>query len=387
MKVIVITESQYGRLFLEQTAYTRHLDRVYSTPEGARRQNQANRELVQAVWGFTKKYKHEIIDVLAIVVLAIPVAGPFISIGLELANAGLYFAEGDELMGGLSALLAVVPGGMIARRALKKSGIIKQIDNVTEWLLKSQKAGKEVSKEALEKKLKKELGEEVVESNAKLIDNYFTEVIPSLTKNSAKQYAKQLQKLISKTEGFWKDFVSNEKVFKKFLKANGDSTYKAYVAYLRSISMKEAFWGSTIYAMLMYFGEDIVTFVIDNNVLNAKDAVVAWKKKRLKDDADAGNISSIVKNDGYSWKETKEMFMVTPYKESKEKNINDNTLLKKAWKAGWRPDDGKYVPKEFRTDKYKEWLESQDGFENFTIMKDLDIDMYDFDPEDVPGLF
>ena len=129
MKIIVITESQYGRIFLnEQTSYERHLDRAYSTPEGARKQNQANRELVQAVWGFTKKYKHEIIDVLAIVVLAIPVAGPFISMGLELANAGLYFAEGDEMMGGLSALLAVVPGGMIARRALKKSGIIKQID-------------------------------------------------------------------------------------------------------------------------------------------------------------------------------------------------------------------------------------------------------------------
>ena len=198
------------------------------------------------------------------------------------------------------------------------------------------------------------------------------------TQQSVK-FANQLQKLISKTEGFWKDFVGNEKVFKKLMSLNGDSVYKAYVAYLRSISMKESFWGSAIYGMLLFFGEDIVEFVIDNNVLYATDAVVAWKKRNLKKDAKAGNISSIVKNDNYPWEETKEKF-------KSDGSIEDNELLKKAWKAGWRPDGDKYVPEEFRTDKYKEWLESQDDFENFKIIQDLDIDMYDFNPEDVPGI-
>lgn len=369
-RIIIITESQYKRLFLEQTAYTRHLDRAYSTYDGAVKQMDANREVVEFIGHIWDNYKHEIIDVAAIVVLAIPVAGPFISIGLELANAGLYFAEGDEVMGGLSALLAVVPGGMIARRALKKSGIVKQIDNVTEWMLKRQKAGKTVTKEQIEKKLRKELSEKTIKNNDKLIKNYFDEVLPTLTKGTAKKHAAKLQKLINKTQGYWKDFVSNEKLFKKFLLANNDSTYKAYIAYLRSVSMNESFWGMAIYSLLMAFGDDVVTFVIEESPYVQKK-LKDWKKSRLEDDAKRGNISSIVMNDGYPWKETKEMFM-------SDGSIEDNKLLKGAWKAGWRPDSGKFVPQEFWTDSYRKMIEEKaSSLDNFNFNREDDTLMMD----------
>lgn len=365
MKVILITESQYKRLFLEQGSADIYVDnyamglvdKYEGRPYGSTMRDYKKHQRDSAA-KFWNDYKHEILDVVAIAVLFIPVAGPFISMGVELANAGLYFAEGDELMGGLSALLAVVPGGMVARRMLKKSGIVKQIDDVTKWLMNQQKLGKEVTKDQLEKKLKKEIGETTVERNKDLIVNYFDEVLPSLGKQNAKKHAAKLQKLINLTQGYWKDFIANEKVFKKFLKANGDSTYKAYIAYLLSISRKEAFWGSVIYALLMVFGEDIVTFTIEKSPFLQKQ-IINWKKSRLKDDAEKGNISSIVRNDGYPWKETKEIFM-------SDGSPEENTLLKGAWEAGWRPDSGKYVPEKFRTEKYKKFIDSElGGIENF----------------------
>jgi len=71
----------------------------------------------------------------------------------------------------------------------------------------------------------------------------------------------------------------------------------------------------------------------------------------LEDDAEAGNISSIVKLEGFDWDQTKEIF-------GSDGTEEDNILLKKAWKAGWRPFDMEKrveitVPEEFHTETYK----------------------------------
>jgi hypothetical protein len=369
MKIIVITESQYGRLFLnEQTAYERHLDRAYSTPEGARKQNKANREMVQALSKFWDEHKHEIIDVASIVVLFIPVAGPFISAGLELVNAGLYYSEGDEMMAGFSALLAVVPGGMAIRRSLKASGVLKGIDKATQSVIKAQQKGYTISKAVVEKKIKKEIGEKAFKQNAEMIVKYFDEVIPAMTKQTVQASAKSLDELISKTSKYWLEFL-NSKHFTKLLAKNGDDMYKAYLAFLRRLAVIDGTIGSILMGTLMTYEDEVangINFVIEE--VPGIQKLIKWEmNRRLSNDADEGNISSIVKRDGYNWEQIKEVFMVTPYKENKEQNFNDNVLLKKAWKSGWRPDKNPFVPMEYQTEKYKGWFN-----DNFSGMESID---------------
>jgi hypothetical protein len=73
---------------------------------------------------FIYEYRHGLMDIAAIGSLLIPVVGPAISLGLELANSSLYFSEDDPYMGGFSLAFALIPGGeMIAKiPAVKKLG-------------------------------------------------------------------------------------------------------------------------------------------------------------------------------------------------------------------------------------------------------------------------
>lgn len=109
-----------SKTILEQeTMFTRNLDRIYSKPESAKK---FNAEI--------HKYRHEILDALAIGTFFIPLVGPILSLGIEAGNAALYAAEGDKEMAALSAAFALIPGGEYIRQipAIKnasKSSIIK----------------------------------------------------------------------------------------------------------------------------------------------------------------------------------------------------------------------------------------------------------------------
>lgn len=109
-----------SKTILEQeTMFTRNLDRIYSKPESAKK---FNAEI--------HKYRHEILDALAIATFFIPLVGPLLSLGIEAGNAALYAAEGDKEMAALAAAFALIPGGEYIRQipAIKnvsKSTIIK----------------------------------------------------------------------------------------------------------------------------------------------------------------------------------------------------------------------------------------------------------------------
>jgi len=79
---------------------------------------------MSSVYEFVDEYKHGLIDIAAIGALFIPVVGPALSLGLELANSSLYFSEDDPYKGGFALAFALIPGGeMIAKiPAVKKLG-------------------------------------------------------------------------------------------------------------------------------------------------------------------------------------------------------------------------------------------------------------------------
>ena len=94
---------------------------------------------------------HTLVDIAAIGAFFIPVVGPFISIGLELANAGWYVAEDDKYMAGLSLAFAIIPGVKLFVKipAVKKLGR----DGLAKLLKKSaSKSGQltKLEKEAIE---------------------------------------------------------------------------------------------------------------------------------------------------------------------------------------------------------------------------------------------
>jgi len=127
---------------------------------------------------FIEGHKHEILQVAALGALLIPGAGPYISLGLDLVDASLYYSEGDNYMAGFSLAFAMIPGAMLiakipAVKQIGKKGLIKILK-----LASNPKSAKTLSK--VEQEAVKQISK-----NSKWI---------SLT--AAKEVTKKLAKLV-----------------------------------------------------------------------------------------------------------------------------------------------------------------------------------------------
>ena len=71
--------------------------------------------------------------VVAIAALFISVAGPFISGGIDLINAGVYAKEGQNGMAALMTAVAFIPGGMQVIKAIKGKGLQKGVTTTLDW--------------------------------------------------------------------------------------------------------------------------------------------------------------------------------------------------------------------------------------------------------------
>lgn len=102
-----------SKTLTEQTAFERQLDRTFSTPETA-----------QQYLENIGKYKHEIIQIAAIGSLFIPVVGPLVSLGLDLADSALYASEGNKYDAGLMLAFSLIPFGELVSKipSVKKLG-------------------------------------------------------------------------------------------------------------------------------------------------------------------------------------------------------------------------------------------------------------------------
>jgi hypothetical protein len=94
--------------------------------DSMKRQSQYVKDMTEFISG----HKHEILQVAALGALLIPVAGPYISLGLDLVDASLYYSEGDNYMAGFSLAFAMIPGAMLiakipAVKQIGKKGLIK----------------------------------------------------------------------------------------------------------------------------------------------------------------------------------------------------------------------------------------------------------------------
>jgi len=105
---LIITESQLRKIITEQSDAS--FDRRYGTADAAAKTNADNRALVNSVANWYKQNAHTVNTVLQIGTAFIPLVGPFISAGIGLADASIYYKNGDTKQAGLVAILSLLPG-------------------------------------------------------------------------------------------------------------------------------------------------------------------------------------------------------------------------------------------------------------------------------------
>jgi hypothetical protein len=98
----------------EQGSFEISFNRRYGTAAAAEKSSKEDRELMQGVIDFYKKYNHEINTVLAIGALFIPFVGPAVAAGISggigLMDAAQYYKEGDTKMAGMVGMFSILPG-------------------------------------------------------------------------------------------------------------------------------------------------------------------------------------------------------------------------------------------------------------------------------------
>jgi hypothetical protein len=109
---IIVTESQY-RLLSEQSDYA--MDRrgnALLNATGIRSDKdykKVNQIISNAQKSMGNADPHVVLAILGIGAAFIPVAGPFISLGIGLLDSGLYYKEGDKTSAGISAVFSLLP--------------------------------------------------------------------------------------------------------------------------------------------------------------------------------------------------------------------------------------------------------------------------------------
>jgi hypothetical protein len=157
-------------------------EKPFMTPRGM---SYSQNLKAQQLKPLSKEDRHLLMDIAAVGAFFIPVVGPFLSLGIELANAGLYYSEGDKEGAGFALAFALIPMGELIGKipAVKKLGrnglaslirkartggkltkteaeAVEQINKNKKWL--SLKAAKEASKIFIKGKLKKATLKDIV---------------------------------------------------------------------------------------------------------------------------------------------------------------------------------------------------------------------------------
>jgi hypothetical protein len=162
---------------------------------------------------FIYEYRHGLIDIASVGTFFIPVVGPLISLGLELANAEMYRREGDPYTAGLSLAFAMIPFGELVAKvpAVKKLGknglksLIKKSSDNTAKITKLEKEvleGLNKNKNWITKKVSKEAAELVLRKSLSKIS--LSQIIKTVYKLGKKNPTKfNLMKLGLQIGGAW----------------------------------------------------------------------------------------------------------------------------------------------------------------------------------------
>jgi hypothetical protein len=173
-----------------------------------------NRELKKAETVLNNLNPHTIATIFAIGTAFIPVVGPFISAGIGLADAALYYKEGDSKSAGLTAAFSMIP---FAGKIISKIPGVKQLGSKGMALLASK-----------------------LSSGAKNLTKAETEIANAISK-----YSPEVQQELSKMAPKLKNVMKEVEAFKpNFIKKYGEKEYNSLLtSYLYDGIEKQAFIG------------------------------------------------------------------------------------------------------------------------------------------------
>ena len=328
--------------------------------------------------GECAKDYHCLLDIASIVALVIPVAGIWISAGLDLVNATSYYAEGNVAAGTLTGIGAMPLFGRFLK--LVKPQTYRSTMKWVSYVYELSKGGKTKTEkaEAISQKYFDLKLDKVSESEQLHIKEFLISVkknestfkalaaAPKEVKGIATaELQKHFQKMKdlfskSKTELKWVDYkkLMKNKKFEEILQAEGD-ILKALDVFSRSGTGRQFLMQIGLFASVEAALPPAMKLAAEKGLFGVKNQI---------------QIGS------YDWDLTKEIFGSSGTKE-------DNLKLQTAWEAGWRPydEDGVYNEvvkwEPWQTDTYKEkqkykdikktsqekWI-SQDDMESEVLM-------------------
>lgn len=189
-------------LISEQTAYTNMLDRIYADPKKAEEFNKQNAAMMKSLYNWFASFDTH--DWLALIEISTGVLGLIptplsplflgISTIAGVADAGVYFYEGDKYMGSMMLALSIIPGGELLK-AMKGSRVfLKRGVKGSKELIKKYKSGIKLSKEEMDDLTR--LGKEFAENSSAIKKSLTQELSEKLIKGLSKKTPKYLINLL-----------------------------------------------------------------------------------------------------------------------------------------------------------------------------------------------
>jgi len=324
--------------------------------------------VAQWAGGCTEDF-HCVLDVLSIAALALPGVGLAVSAGIDLLNGMSYGVEAYNatnsadrnaaiLAGSLTMFGGFVGGGIKQTNKILKYGsidpkIYEYASDVMSTVQKEYKGAKSLKSidptkglNVLGKKVdpklseiygqaakKYGLNEEEVILAHDLLKN-FSKIDPAI----AKQYANALGDLESKIGKGNLVLLGKDKGLKTAIDASGGDIIEGLSKHMGKVARKEAVMEGALFIALTEAME--------------QPSVQKWigEKYNMLKYSGRKDIRGLVEKEGYDWENTKEIFMSISTKNpdgskndgySDKQSEQDNSLLKKAWEKGWRPELGR----------------------------------------------
>ncbi len=90
------------------------------------------------------EYRHGILNTLSLVSALIPLAGPILSLTFDVANAAMYYKEGDKYTAGLTLILGVIPAAQLSQYGIKATNTLIKGVETTSMLAKEGKLTEDI---------------------------------------------------------------------------------------------------------------------------------------------------------------------------------------------------------------------------------------------------
>lgn len=187
---------------LEQTSFENKLDKIYSTSKSAEEYNKQNLEMMKGLYDwFSSLDAHDWLSLIEIstgVLGMIPTPLSPLLLGIStlsgVADAALYYSEGDKYMSGMMFILSVIPGGELFKCFKGSKVFAKRGVKGTKELIKKYKSGAKLTKNQINDLI--DLGKTFADNSVVIKKSLIKELTEKLIVGLSKKTPKYLINLI-----------------------------------------------------------------------------------------------------------------------------------------------------------------------------------------------